>query len=269
MAKRGEGEDGVYMAQGGGKADEAFDVFVSAPKGADAKDKRPATLDAGLEPPVVVAPEASSEKNWQGVTSLVFAILGWLLFPLIFALIFGLLGLRSAKEGKASNPGVARAGVIISFAWIGILVVGAIVTQGLDGLTGTDRRDATDTYAVGECLLEPNARDRPDGTQEYAEARVIDCSRPHWAEVLSVEDLSGDVYPGEAFVLDAVEAMCTAADEAAPYDIDALVAVSQDLYLSYLYPSRDTWRLGARQLVCLVSVDEGEVITGSLLLTTP
>jgi Domain of unknown function (DUF4190) len=72
----------------------------------------------------------NTSDNWMGIASLVLS-LSSLLFGItcIPGVIFGHLGLAAARKGKANNRGLALAGVIIGWAFLGlgVLYVGFLV----------------------------------------------------------------------------------------------------------------------------------------------
>lgn len=87
---------------------------------------------AGAYPPG--AHPRPDEMNWAGITSLVLSlsslVISLIAFPLggvalVASLVLGLIGLGAAREGRATNRGVALAGVIISAVLIvlGVLVI--------------------------------------------------------------------------------------------------------------------------------------------------
>jgi Domain of unknown function (DUF4190) len=71
-----------------------------------------------------------TSNNWMGITSLVLS-LGSLVFGItcIGGIIFGHMGLAAARKGRANNRGLALAGVIIGWAFLGLglLYVGFLV----------------------------------------------------------------------------------------------------------------------------------------------
>jgi hypothetical protein len=68
----------------------------------------------------------ATEKNAWGVAALVLAIAGVTLVPgigSILGVVFGHLGLKAAKEGRADNRGVALAGVIVGYVGLALTLV--------------------------------------------------------------------------------------------------------------------------------------------------
>lgn len=72
---------------------------------------------------------ANTSKNWMGITSLILS-LATLLFVItcIPGVVLGHLGLAAAKRGEANNRGLALAGVIIGWVFLGfgLLFIGLI-----------------------------------------------------------------------------------------------------------------------------------------------
>lgn len=77
-------------------------------------------------------PVATAEKNGLGTGALVTGVLSIVMCALvvigailgIIAVVLGAAGLRHAREGRANNPGVARAGLITGAVGILLGVVG-------------------------------------------------------------------------------------------------------------------------------------------------
>ena len=75
-------------------------------------------------------PSVDTSNNWMGITSLVLSLSSFAFgITCIGGVIFGHMGLAAANEGKADNRGLALAGVIIGwvFLGLGLLYVGFMV----------------------------------------------------------------------------------------------------------------------------------------------
>ncbi len=73
---------------------------------------------------------ADTSKNWMGITSLILSLATVVVgFTCIPGIIFGHMGLSAAKRGEANNKGLALAGVIIGwvFLGLGLLFIGLMV----------------------------------------------------------------------------------------------------------------------------------------------
>lgn len=80
---------------------------------------------------------ANTASNWMGITSLILS-LATLIFGITFipGIILGHMGLSAAKRGTANNRGLALAGVIIGWVFLGLgllFVALVIVAVAVDG----------------------------------------------------------------------------------------------------------------------------------------
>lgn len=80
---------------------------------------------------------ANTSDNWMGIASLVLSLAS-LLFGItcIPGVIFGHMGLAAARKGRANNRGLALAGVIIGWAFLGLgllFTVFIVVAVAVDG----------------------------------------------------------------------------------------------------------------------------------------
>lgn len=89
-------------------------------------------------PPVRSGPDTS--QNWLGIVALVTGLVGLG----IVAIVFGALGIRAARDGRATNRGMALAGVILGA--VGVLV--AIAVTVVLVLAAVTVRDAASTGDV-------------------------------------------------------------------------------------------------------------------------
>ena len=75
-------------------------------------------------------PNPSTQKNWMGIVSLVASLSSIVTgIGCIAGIVFGHLGLNAAKKGEADNRGLALAGLITGYVFLGIgllMVVGYI-----------------------------------------------------------------------------------------------------------------------------------------------
>ena len=91
----------------------------------------PAYVTAGYPPPPPAGylyatnySPANTSKNWMGITSLILSaatvIVGITFIP---GVILGHMGLAAAKRGEANNKGVALAGALVGWFFVGITLV--------------------------------------------------------------------------------------------------------------------------------------------------
>lgn len=94
------------------------------------------------------SPASTTPQNGMGQAALVLgiiglftAVLGALIFPILFwapsvlAVVFGAIGLRRAGQGRASNRGIALAGLVLGIGGLALgvgflIVVVTAITSG-------------------------------------------------------------------------------------------------------------------------------------------
>lgn len=82
-----------------------------------------------LTPPPFNPAEYKPSQDGMGTAALVMGILQFFcLGPIgtVLAIVFGYLGMQKAKQGLATNAGVAKAGFILGLVGAGLSVVGFI-----------------------------------------------------------------------------------------------------------------------------------------------
>lgn len=195
---------------------------------------------------------ASTSRNWMGITSLALGVIG----GSVAGLAFGILGIRAANRGKATNRGLAIAGIVLNSVVLVLTVViagVAIVAGGLSESSASSNVPASPRYvdindvAVGDCVMEPDLDG--DGIDGFS---VVDCKVPHWGQVYYIGELPPGDYPGD-------EAVWTAAEDGCFSD-EGLEAVSyfipDDAYGFTIWPDVTSWEWGDRTYDCLLVNDE-------------
>lgn len=156
-----------------------------------------------------------------------------------------------------------RALTVATIAAAGALLSGCSLLGQVDNLTGGDTTAGDDdvfSIKVGECFND----ETPEG-ETVSEVAKVDCAEPHiWEAYKSIIIEDGDgTYPGETVVTDRAQADCKTAFE-------DFVGISYDdstLYLSYYYPTEETWtQINDREILCIVTTadDYATKTTGSL-----
>ena len=85
---------------------------------------------AGVPMPPPPSAVVASPENGVGTASLILAILNFFCIPFIGAIlgiILGRIGMKKAKEGRATNGGVAKAGFWVGIAGLVYAVIGTVV----------------------------------------------------------------------------------------------------------------------------------------------
>jgi hypothetical protein len=143
-----------------------------------------------------------------------------------------------------------RALTIATIAVAGAALSGCSLLGQVDNLTGDDPTAGDDDVfqiKVGECFND----ETPEG-ETVAEVQKVDCAEPHiWEayESIILEDGDG-TYPGETVVTEQAQTDCKAAFETyVGIDYD-----SSSLYLSYYYPTEETWtQINDREILCILT----------------
>ncbi|MFD7228583.1 DUF4190 domain-containing protein [Streptomyces sp. NPDC059881] len=196
--------------------------------------------------------------NGFAVASLITGIV-CCLPPLGFVL--GLIALAQIKKKGQDGRGLAIAGTALSVIST-ILMTVAFATGGAaafwDGL-----RDAADESARSRSTL--NLRtgqcfDTPHGVEdekETASVAVVDCEKPHDGEVSGAFPLHKfDKWPGDPAIESEAETRCEDVNSA--YALDWW-AVPETAETYYYMPTRDSWRLGDRTVVCTFAATEAKL----------
>jgi Septum formation len=106
---------------------------------------------------------------------------------------------------------------------------------------------------VGDCMEEP------DGS-EVKDVTIIPCAQAHDFEAFAATKLDGSDYPGDAVVSQKAEDFCGkefATFIGKPFN-------DSGLEMTYFFPTRESWKTGDKEIVCLVGGTAGEQSKGSL-----
>lgn len=197
------------------------------------------TAPGGAYDPIPVHAR-TTEKNWLGILSLIFGVLGGVLL----AAIFGLMGLRAYKQEEADNRGLAIAGLSLAGGWLVLMVVGAISIYALRG----DTIDFASAQA-GDCFT---------SSLEFTE----DLDEGYYVFSPCSDETNGIVYyvtqgPDLAYtdpaLSDGLWDACTSSGALAGVDVD----IAYDYNLEYFVGGPDEWERGNHRLVCGFSNDGG------------
>lgn len=92
---------------------------------------RVATAPAYRRPSVSMpaTPGAGASLNGLAITSLICGILGFLVIPMIIAIVFGFVAISqiNASGGRQGGKEMAIIGVVFSFVWLGIILIWILV----------------------------------------------------------------------------------------------------------------------------------------------
>jgi hypothetical protein len=94
---------------------------------------------------------------------------------------------------------------------------------------------------------------------DFGTPKVVDCAQPHDGELVGVETLSGDTYPGETAVQNQADDRCGKL-------LDSYLseeAAQEDQGIYYAYPTASSWLTGDREIICALTGQDNAKLTGS------
>ncbi|RSM86886.1 DUF4190 domain-containing protein [Kibdelosporangium aridum] len=226
------------------------------PYGQGAPLPPPQGQGAGMPPPPgYYPPPPSGKTNGFAIAALIFGIIGGVLF----AVIFGFVALSQIRKRGDKGRGMAIAGLVLSAAWVILLVAVFIIGDGLRATRDTNTGQVTqagqlDVFDLkdGDCF-----NNVPGDNKEVMSVSAVPCTQPHDAEVLSQVTVAGSgAYPGTDQIAAEVEKLCVdkvgARVEASP--------IADKLGIYYFYPTKESWAQGDRAGTCVaVANDNGKL----------
>ncbi|OKI19644.1 DUF4190 domain-containing protein [Streptomyces sp. CB03911] len=184
------------------------------------------------------------------------------------ALVLGAIALVQIHKRQERGRGMAVAGVVLGV--LGLLL-GALTAFGLaldDEDGSAPRRPAGprgsvtwDKVAKGDCYNP--APGAGDADQQVSWVTKVPCSLPHHSEAAGTAPIAaaeGGGYPGEDKILKSADALCKPVFDS--YVLDDW-AVPDGVGLSYMYPTRGSWRASGGALICVLE-DVDALHKGSL-----
>ncbi|MET7690687.1 DUF4190 domain-containing protein [Streptomyces sp. NPDC005483] len=200
-----------------------------------------------------------SSVNGLAVASLVLGVL--CCFPAV-GLVLGVIALAQIRKKGQSGKGLAIAGSILSSLglalWVTVLATGGL-SKAWDGF----KKGATESTAFsvvrGQCF------DAPGESLEGLTYDVdeVPCAGEHDGEVFGEFTMTGgSAFPGNDAVSDAADEKCHPLQDTYAMDTWAL---PQNVDVYYFGPTRQSWRLGDREVTCIFgNTDDNGTLTGSL-----
>jgi hypothetical protein len=168
----------------------------------------------------------------------------------------GIGALLTVRRTRESGTGMAIAGIVLGA--LQILALTAVVVIGIaagedDSVADPDVPSQTSDQPVvdvgelgqGECF---------DETENDFEVIEQPCDTPHDGEVFATLVLAPRAYPGDRAVRDEAEAACDREFK----DYVGVDIHASELDSDFVYPSRDMWEDGERDVMCLAYGPDGD-----------
>ncbi|WP_079191431.1 DUF4190 domain-containing protein [Streptomyces sp. CB00455] len=214
----------------------------------------PPAPQPGWGPPPGDGPHSPAPLNGFALASL---LVGLLCLPPL-GVVFAAVALVQAGRRRQRGRALAVVGLVVSLVTTAVLAVTAgqfagSVRERLGALGGSAEGDLTDLDDLrqGDCFNVPRGDLLADRPRTYA----IDCARVHDGEVTASQLLEQADEPGSAGAVRAAEEACWKAQDGYAMDTWALPA---DARMYYFAPSRRSWRLGDRRLLCVIGTTDQE-----------
>jgi hypothetical protein len=173
--------------------------------------------------------------------------------PGLLSVVFGAVSLSQIKKRGEKGTGLAVGGIAAAGAWLLViaLVAAAVAFSPGPGRDGSGEitsggRISTDDLSTGDCLA-----DIPDG-RRVLRVTTVPCSEPHIAQVYATFVLPPTAWPGEEEVFAQADDVCIDRLTAFPAAFD-----DPTVEVMYFHPTRASWRLGDREVVCVAEYTDG------------
>jgi hypothetical protein len=198
--------------------------------------------------------------NGLAIASLV---LGVLCFLPALGLLLGLIALGQIRRKGERGKGMAVAGSLLSS--LGLALWALVLATGGASDFWSGFKDAAQNHGSAYSLTKGECFDSPRGSLvgKAYDVDKVSCSGEHDAEVFAAFKMTGGrAYPGDTKVTDVADSRCYALRY--DYAMDTW-AVPDDVDVYYLTPTRESWRLGDRDVTCMFgNTDEKSALKGSL-----
>ncbi|WP_432139902.1 DUF4190 domain-containing protein [Streptomyces sp. bgisy154] len=190
-------------------------------------------------------------------------VLGVMCFLPAVGLVLGVIALvQIRRRGERGRP-MAITGAVLSALGLALWVVSLSTGVASDAWAGFKEgfRDGSVTaLQQGDCFDVPGGGKNFDDYVDYVDE--VPCSRRHDAEVFAVVPLDQSAYPGRSGVWEIGDDKCS--ELSAAYAMDPW-AVPENVEVSYLWPTSDSWEYGDHEITCVfTSGSEADALTGSL-----
>ena len=190
----------------------------------------------------------------------------------ILGIVFGIVALRRIARTRQGGKGLAIAGIVLSVAWVAIIVVVIVVgslgtaTPPSPGAAASSSAGASSrsidpfTLTTGDCFNNPTPT--PGQTQTVTTVVQMSCTQPHNAQIFATFTVSGSLlsYPGDAKMHTLATSGCTSRVRASLDGSKLTDAMS----VRFLYPLQGSWLSGHHTVSCII-FNPTPTLTSSLL----
>jgi len=178
----------------------------------------------------------------------------------ILGIVFGIVALRRIGRTHQGGKGLAIAGIVLSIAWVAIVVVaiavGALGTaatrspaSAASSSAGASSHNVDPfTLRTGDCFDNPTPT--PGQTQTVTTVVQTSCTQPHNAQIFATFNVSGSLlsYPGDAKMHALASSGCTSRVRPS---LDG-TKLTDSMSIRFLYPLQDSWLGGHRTISCII-----------------
>lgn len=211
-------------------------------------------------PPAPAGPPPPSGTNGFAIASLIFGIIGGVLF----SVIFGIIALTQIKKRNQGGKGMAITGLALSGVWLAVICVGVVVaiianTDDVKANTDPTTRPSKEVSVRVETLKTGDCVNDLQETDSLRKLPAINCAQPHQGEVVGEFNVTGSTFPGDTAIAKQAKDRCfEILDAYSPSTKD-----DQSIGLYYVHPTQASWNQGDRQVLCIAEHTDG-LKTGSI-----
>jgi hypothetical protein len=218
-----------------------------------------------VPPPMAQGPRPQrDDTNGLAIAALIISLVGIACGGALLGIIFGIIALVQIRRSGQRGRGMAITGIVLG-ALQAVAIIALVIVGLTAGLPGDDLRNETgEITGSGDVpladLVPGDCVNGMEGEDELiSDLPAGPCAEPHQAEVIATFDLPKGDWPGQDTVDDQAWEGCL--DRFEEYSFAAYDDPSVGML--FLPPTRITWRLGDREVICFAHHREGER-TGSI-----
>lgn len=191
-------------------------------------------------------PQKPSGTSGFAIASLVLGIFGAFVITAILSLIFGFVGLAKIRRTGQKGKGLAIAGIILSGAWIIILIALGIASgnqaqRSANGQINKGGNLSVLSLKSGDCFAYPTDQ------QEINTVAAIPCSQAHDAQVFAQFNLSGSSSNYPTNMTQLASNGCQARTASLNKSL-----LTSSMSMKIVYPQNASWITGNRTVNCVM-----------------